>query len=41
MDKIMKNLPNQKNYDAKNEDNYQFLYMELNEKNQNLLIIVS
>ena len=30
MDKIMKNLPNQKNYDAKNEDNYQFLYMALN-----------
>ena len=33
MDKIMKNLPNQKNYDAKNGDNYQFLYMALNEEN--------
>ena len=32
MDKIMKNLPDQKNYDAKNEDNYQFLYMALNEE---------
>ena len=30
MDKIMKNLPNQKNYDVKNEDNYHFLYMALN-----------
>ena len=30
MNKIMKNLSNQKNYDAKNEDNYQFLYMALN-----------
>ena len=30
MDKIMKNLSNQKNYDAKNDDNYQFLYMALN-----------
>ena len=33
MDEIMKNLPNQKNYDTKNEDNYQFLYMALNEEN--------
>ena len=33
MDEIMKNLPNQKNYDAKNENNYQFLYMALNEEN--------
>ena len=32
MDEIMKNLPNQKNYDTKNEDNYQFLYMALNEE---------
>jgi hypothetical protein len=29
----MKNLPNQKNYDAKNEGNYHFLYMALNEEN--------
>ena len=33
MDKIMKNLHNQQNYDAKNEGNYQFLYMALNEEN--------
>ena len=33
MDEIMKNLPNAKNNDASSEDNYQFLFMNLEEDN--------
>ena len=33
MDDIMRNLPNAKNNDANNEDNYQFLFMNLEEDN--------
>ena len=33
MDEIMKNLPNAKNNDASSEDNYQFLFMYLEEDN--------